>query len=109
MTCGGKDVKIALIDSRGEVCETLQSDTFSENQEVTWANYRVGNCKHSMKIDSSTKLQIHASHKISCPRKIVIYTRAGEKFVSTMRKEEYTQNDNPENHTIAAAGTFYIN
>ena len=107
-SCGGDDVKIALIDSRGTVCETSPSEVFRENAVVTWANYRRGTCKHNMKIDSSTKLQIiDGNQNTFCPRKIVIFTKAGERFVSTMRKNEYSPNDNNINHTISAEGTFY--
>lgn len=103
MNCGGENVKIALIDSRGVVCETSPSPVFRQNRVVTWSNYHRGNCKHNMKIDSSTKLQIIAGNQNTfCPRKIVIITKAGERFVSTMTKEPYSSIDNNMNHTITA-------
>ena len=108
MNCGGENVKIALIDSRGTVCETSPCYVFRQNQVVTWTNYQRGTCKHNMKIDSSTKLQIIADNQNTfCPRKIVIVTKAGERFVSTMRKNEYSSNDNNIKHTISTEGIFY--
>ena len=108
--CGGKDVKIKLIDSRNQVCETSVSDPFRKNQVVYWANYRAGTCKHNMIIDSSTKLQIHAgSWDIFCPRKIVLYTTTGQRFVSLMSNTQYSRNDNNLDHSIGTEGKFYIN
>merc|ERR1711971_21918 len=101
MNCGGDNVKIALMDSRGVVCETSPSSVFRQNSVVTWSNYHRGTCKHNMKIDSSTKLQIKAgSHNTFCPRKIVIITKSKERFVSTMRKDVYSPIDNNKNHTV---------